>query len=133
MLLYFTIASTLQLDCAEMEKIVKSWLLLDLRLMMIETTFVMQDFFNRGLIFNVTLISGDITLLLKKLILKFSKGKWRYVTIEMGSKESDCLFCQTLKTNTKLVERFLMKLAVFGKLVSSRLLEDCFKVYWLAD
>ena len=47
----------------------------------------------------------------------------------MGSKESDCLFCQTLKTNTKLVERFLMKLAVFGKLVSSRLLEDCFKVY----
>ena len=64
MLLYFTIASTLQLDCAEMEKIVKSWLLLDLRLIMIETTFVMQDFFNRGLVFNVTLISGDITLLL---------------------------------------------------------------------
>ena len=75
MLLYFTIASTLQLDCAEMEKIVKSWLLLDLRLM-IEMTFVMQVFF----VSYLTLFSGGITFLLlriMKLILKFSKGKGR--------------------------------------------------------
>ena len=75
MLLYFTIASTLQLDCAEMEKIVKSWLLLDLRLM-IEMTFVMQVFF----VSYLTLFWVGITFLLlriMKLILKFSKGKGR--------------------------------------------------------
>ena len=48
--------------------------------------------------------------------------RFKKKTIEM---RSDCLLWQTLKTNTKLVERSLMKLAVFGKLVSGRLLEDC--------
>ena len=86
----------------------------------------MQDFFIGDLI---TSFAGNITFLLwrkMKLILKFPIRK---VTIEMGSKGSDCLFCQTFKTNTKLVECILMKLAVFGKLVSGRLLEDYYKVY----
>ena len=109
-MLYFTIASMLQLDCAEMEKIVKSWLLLDLKLM-IEMTFVMQDFFIGNLV--TSLAAGwyyVFAMAHNEIDFKVCDKK---ITIETGSKGSDCLFCQTFKNQYKVGWMFLDEIGCF--------------------